>query len=232
MDYGLRTTATSERHIGRAAIFYKRPAWDGTTDLTLTHLGDTQGGVEFNRNAEYGILRATEVTGPAKLRVKLKGEDPVLTIENVWWGRAALLDLVTGKSSASGGFTRQRDPIYVTVWILPEEIFIDAETQLPGTLHYTSGGGWTFTGSQPGDTPEALTDEQDRLLAHSILIPKAYFDEPNIPFSDANAGEALAPVTINVVHNDGLNGAIPNGNLLYTIGDPTREGFDIEIDVS
>jgi hypothetical protein len=230
MDYTLITTATSERHIGRAALFYAL-AWDGTADLTLTHLGDTQGSVEFNRNAEYGHLRAVEVTGQAKLRSKLKGEDPVLTVENVWWGRAALLDIVTGKSSASGGYTRQRDPIYRTLIVFPEEIFIDPTTQLPGTLRNTIGGGWQFIGSD-GGSPGALTAEQTRLLAHTTWIWKGYFEEPNIPFNDANAGEALAPVTFNAVHNDGLSGAIPNGHLLYTIGDPTAEGVDIEIDIS
>jgi hypothetical protein len=166
MDYALINTATSERHIGRAAIFYVRPAWDGTADLTLTHLGDTQGGVEFNRQSELSHLRAPEVTGPAILRSKLKGEDPMISIENVWWGRAALLDIITGKSSASGGYTRQRDPIYATLIVVPEETLIDPATQLPGTLRYTLADGWQFV--PDGEAAQDLSTEQERLLAHSI----------------------------------------------------------------
>jgi hypothetical protein len=155
----------------------------------------------------------------------------MITIENVWWGRAALLDIITGKSSASGGYTRQRDPIYATLIVLPEELLIDPTTQLPGTLRFTLALGWQFVGSAGGGAV-ALTAEQERLRAHSIWAWKGFFEEPNIPFNDENAGEALAPVTFHVVHNDGLSGAIPNGHLLYTIGNPVADGVDIEIDIS
>jgi hypothetical protein len=206
------------RHVGRAVPFYSTAAWDGAAPLALEWLGDTDGPFSFERNEEKTYLRA-EVSGPAKLRTRFKGEDPTITIPELWWATEALKTILTATETASGGYTRQREPEYRTLVLFPEEFLYDPADKVYGAAAFTDGT-WQVNGKD-------LTDDQERLLAFTLWCWKVVFSKPEYSFTDENAGEAKGQVTAELQHAY-TNVQLPEGHLLYTVGDPYEYGIDLE----
>ena len=69
------------RHIGRGSVFYQVGAYAGSgTDLTLVYLGDSEGEITVEENAEFSELTTPELTGPIARAKYLEGIKPVITI--------------------------------------------------------------------------------------------------------------------------------------------------------
>lgn len=223
MNYTLADLDTIARTIGRAAIFYASPNWgSGSADLTLTHLGDTEGGIDLNRNEDYSILRVPEVTGPSKIKVYYKGEDPVFSISGLWFAQAALRALLSPTANASAGYERQREPTYRTLVVFPEQLFYDPSDVAFETLAYTTASGWSLGGTALASVSGG---DHARLLDFAIWCWKGYFSKPNLAFQDEDAGKALGSIEFNMVRD----GNRPDGHQLYTVGDPADASITIDV---
>lgn len=205
------------RAIGRGVVFYA-DRWDGTTNLTLTHLGDTEGEITAEMNPTYSHLTTPELTGEAKHRSYVSGEDPVLTIP-LYLADPALRAVVSPTGSASGGHTRQRPVTERTVVIFPEELFYDEAEGAYGELTYT-GSAWQVNG-------KPLTDRQEALLGQSVWFWRGYFDRPGLAYRHDDGGKLVEPATYQAMQSDLPLSVIPDGHRLYTMGDPADAGIDI-----
>ncbi len=217
MDYTLLDLQAQARAIGRGVVFYAPTAWDALTDLALTHLGDTEGDISVAMNESYVHLTTPELTGAAKHKSYVEGEDPVVTLP-LYMADPALRAIITPTGNASGGYGRRRPVVERTVVIFPEELFFDAATDSYLPLGYTGEPGvWTVGGAP-------LTAEQQRLLGLSMWFWRGYFSRPPVTFKHADAGKSLETATFQVMPN----AALPDGERLYTLGDPSMKNINIE----
>jgi len=212
------------RTIGRASVFYVAK-WDGTTKLpdTLAHLGDTEGNIELEMNQEYSDLRLPELTGPAVHKRKFKGLDPVLSIP-LYLADPDLQTILSPIGTGSGGRQRQKDVTEYTLWVVPEELLLDANGD-DVAVDYSTAGGWTVGGV-------AATADQENLIAQSVWFWRGHFEFAPLAFRDADAGKAVDTVLFHVMHSDLDLDIIPNGELLFTRGDPADVLVDIDPAVS
>lgn len=216
MQYTLLDLTTQVRSIGRGVVF-RAPAWDGVTDLQLTHLGDTEGDIQVTPNESFVHLELPELTGNAKHESYVEGEDPVLQIP-LYVADPAVRSIITPTGNGGGGYSRRRPVTEHTLAIFPEEMFFNPATEAYGELAYTTAGGWTV------DTV-ALTAKQIRLLGLAMWFWRGYFARPPIRFRHAEAGKAVEQVTFQAMIN--LN--LPEGEQLYTLGDPADAGIVIDV---
>src|SRR5690606_15246183 len=126
VNYQLLDLDAVLRSLGRGVVFYA-PVWDGTTNLALTHLGDTEGEITVEINETYNDLTLPELTGDAIHERKVAGENPVVTMP-LFLADPALRAIVSPTGNASGGYQRQRPVTEYTLVIFPEELFLDAAT--------------------------------------------------------------------------------------------------------
>lgn len=223
MDYSLLDLSSQIRAIGRGVLFYA-DKWDGQTNLTLTHLGDSEGDIEVALNEEYSHLILPELTGAAKHKSYVSGEDPVISIP-IYFADPALRAIVSPTGNASGGYQRRRPVKEYTLVIFPEELFYDATDDEYKDLTVTtdSAGDATFlVGGQP------LTAEQTKLLGLSMWFWRGYFTKPGPLFRHEEGGKAVQTVSFQVMTSDLTAQIIPDGERLYTLGDPSEKGIDIE----
>lgn len=217
-EYKLLDLQALLRAIGRGVVFYA-DKWDGQTDLELTHLGDTEGEITAEMNASYSHLTLPELTGEAKHRSYVNGEDPVVTIP-LYLADPALRAIISPTGSASGGHQRQRPVTERTVVIFPEELFFDEAAGAYGDLAYTDSDGWQVNGT-------ALTPRQEALLGMSVWFWRGYFDRPGLAYRHEDGGKLVEPATFQVMQSDLAIGMIPDGHRLYTVGDPADAAIDI-----
>jgi hypothetical protein len=79
--------------------------------------------------------------------------------------------------------------------------------------------GWELNGV-------ALTDAQETLLAMAVFCWRTYADRPNRRFIGApgNEGRNIEPIAFHLLMHPDL----PEGNMLYTSGDPALADIDID----
>lgn len=182
--------------IGKCAVFYTDPSWDGTTNLfasggPLTHLGTTEGEVRIAPNPEYSELTLPEALGPAALKRYLTGTRPTFTL-----GLFPDLDqmkVVSPTGIASLGFERQRLAKTLTLWIAPEALFLKADANgflQPVSVVLTTGQ-WLKDGV-------ALTAEEEALLHLSSVIWKADFQPLQPVYRHEDGGKALSEIEVTV----------------------------------
>ncbi len=211
------------RHIGRGVVFYGVGAFAGTgTDLTLVYLGDTEGEVTVEENAEFSELTTPELTGPIARSKYLEGIKPVVTIPLL--GADPALSLIvnpTGVASGSqgGGYERHQPVTEYTLVIFPEELFL--ETNAAAVVSYTTSGGWLVGGN-------AATGAQDALLDKSIFFWRGHFESLLPRYIHGDGGKLITEVVFHAMHNN----AMQQGHYIYTIGAPELAATPIEISVS
>lgn len=215
--YTLQDLQAVLRAIGRGVVFYAEK-WDGTSNLALTHLGDTEGEITTELNEEYVHLTLPELTGAAKHKSYVTGEDPVVTLP-LFLADPDLRAIVSPTGNASGGYQRQRPVKERTLVIFPEELFFDEATGEYGDLAYT-GTAWQVNG-QP------LTPAQQKLLGQSVWFWRGYFTKPGPVFRHEDAGKLVQPTNFQAMQSDLDLSIIPDGERLYTLGDPTEKNIDI-----
>lgn len=217
--FTLLDLTTQLRDIGRGVVFYASK-WAGTTDLGLTHLGDTEGEMTVNVNEEYSHLTLPELTGAGKHRSYVAGEDPVISIP-IYYADPALRAIVSPTGNASGGYQRRRPVTERTLVIFPEELFYDAGPDDAYEALSNSSGVWTVGGT-------ALTDRQQDLLDLSMWFWRGYFTKAGPVFRHEDGGKAVQTINFQVMHSDLSLSVIPDGQRLYTLGDPLDSGINID----
>lgn len=208
--------------LGRAAIFYAVDGsddptyWDGTGDIKLKHLGYSEGAVAPDPKTEFSVLTLDELTGPAPIRVYQKGEAPVLQF-NVLCDSAAAAKLFSPTGKASAGYQRWREARYVTLVLFPEALFLEANAEVSVAYAKAPGAGWTVGG-------DAATAEQLALIALSMWFWKGYFSRATLSYNPADGGKATRQVEFVSVQDL----TKPDGEQLYTVGDPADATIDID----
>ena len=212
--------------VGRAALFLagtgtypnEVPAyWDGANELTLIHLGNTEGEIAPASNNEFSSLTLPENTGPAQIKTYLTGSNPSFT-SNVF-ADPRILQLLSPMGTASGGNSRQVLVRTHTLWVVPEQLFItqaEGSADAPVSVTHT-GGVWTKDGNP-------FTAEDERLFNMSTFFWKVYFEVLMIPYRHENGGKANMELTAHVM----MDTEKPEGNQLWTIGaDLATSGIDL-----
>ncbi|MDK1102498.1 MAG: hypothetical protein QGD93_02575 [Actinomycetota bacterium] len=213
---------TTIRHIGRGTVFYSVGAYAGTTnDLTLVYLGDTEGEITVEENAEYAMLATPELTGPIARTKYLEGIDPVITIPLL--GADPLLDLIVNPTGASGrqggGFERHQAVTEYALVIFPEEVFI--VNNAPAVVEYTTAADWKVGGS-------TASDEQLALLDKAIFFWRGHFEALTPRYNHADGGKLITEVVFHAMHNN----AMQQGHYVYTKGRPDQADPAIEISIA
>lgn len=216
VNYTLLDLNSVVRAIGRGVVFYA-PVWDGTQNLALTHLGDTEGEITVELNESYNDLTLPELTGDAVHERRLAGENPVITIP-LFLADPALRAIVSPTGSASGGYMRQRPVTEYTLVIFPEELFRDANGDFAQLTF--DGTAWKIDG-------QALTPEQERLLGLSVWFWRGHFQKPGITFRSEDGGKLVLQVNYQAMPTKLATSVIPEGERLYTLGDPAGVEIDI-----
>lgn len=219
MPLTLGTLRTEDLTIGKCAAFYSAPAWDFASDLfaELLFLGYTEGPTRLVFNETFNSLKTTEYTGEAERKAFVQGQGPVVTIP-LFLAKPELRAIVSPTGSYHGGFRRQRPVATRSLILIPEELFLDPDdpdlqTELPLV---PTGSDWLLGGS-------VLNTVQQRLLGLSAWLWKGYFRTPELGFNHENAGKDVEPAEFVVMHHDDA----PNGQHLFTRGDPYLAGVDV-----
>lgn len=180
--------------IGKCAVFYTDPVWDGTTNLfasggPLAFLGAMMGEVRFAANPEYSELTIPEQLGPAALKRYITGTRPTATFR--LFPTLEQMAVVSPTGVASLGQERQRLAKTYTLWIVPERLFLKPDAngfnvKVPVVL---SGGVWLKDGLP-------LTAEEEELLLVSQLIWKADFTPLTPTFRHEEGGRSDTEVEV------------------------------------
>ena len=225
-NFDLLAIFAQKYDVGRAALFLagsgtypnEVPAyWDGTTELTLIHLGNTEGEIAPATNNEFSSLTLPENTGPAQIKTYLTGANPSFT-SNVF-ADPRILNLLSPMGTASGGNSRQVLVRSHTLWLVPEQLFIvqaEGVADQAVTVTHTAGV-WTKDGLP-------FTTEEQRLFNVSTFFWKCYFEMLMIPYRHENGGKSNMELTCHVM----MDTEKPEGHQLWTIGgDLEDSGIDL-----
>lgn len=189
--------------------------WDGSGPLNLAHVGTTEGEIAIAADVALSELTFTEYTGPAAHKRYYDGEGVTITIP-FHFADPRLRAICSPIGQASGGYSRQRPVREHTLVIVPEQLLYDPSSNDFEALTWAAG-----TGFQVGGSP--LTEEQTRLLGLSMWFWKGSFGRQLPSFNHDNGGKTINPVEFSVMHSP----EFPEGNMLYTLGDPTTEQIDL-----
>ena len=208
------------RAIGRGVVFYQVGAFAGTgSDLTLVYLGDTEGDIGIEENAEFSMLTNPELTGPIAHQKYLEGIDPVITIP-LLAADPALDEIVTPTAQAAGsqggGYVHRVAVTEYSLVIFPLEVFIEAG--LAAVVEYTTVGDWEVGG-------DVATAAQLALLDKSIFFWRGHFEQITKRFVHGDGGKLISDVVFHAMHNDDMQ----NGHHVYTKGRPDQAATPIEI---
>jgi hypothetical protein len=219
MNYQLADLNAVVRSWGRGVVF-RAPKWDPTTPLNLTHLGDTEGDLMVNTNAEVAILTLPELTGPAGHEGDYTGENPVIEMP-LYVTDPAMRALISPGGSANAGNDRRGVVEEHTIVLFPELLWLDPVTNRVDRLKILAfaAGAWTFDAAPLSAAKLLLIDD-------IFWMWRAFFSRPPITFH-GGAGDAkkqIETVTLqSLVHPD-----LPDGSKLYCIGDPADSLINIE----
>lgn len=215
----LTSAITALRDIGRARVFHAVTAaggttplqWDGSTELFLRWTCDTEGAVALEPNMTIDRLLVSELTGDAALKAKVKGERPTITIPAIY-ADPATRALLSPTTNASGGYSTARPVRELTIVLFAEELFFNAATNLYDLTLDPNGGAWLL-----GAVAYASwTARQKALFGLTTWIWRCFATKAPSRFTDENHGLSIESVTIEAM----TDVTKPEGNMLYTVGDP------------
>lgn len=189
--------------------------WDGTGPLLLAHIGTTEGAIEPAAEVAISELNFPEYTGPAAHRRYYDGETVTLTIP-LHFADPRLQAICSPTGRASGGYSRQRPVKEHTLVVVPEQLLFDVANDEFDALTWDAGNGFQVGGV-------ALSTEQERLLGMSQWYWRGSFGRQLPAFRHEDGGKVVNPVEFMVMHSP----EFPDGNQLYTLGDPTDESIDL-----
>ena len=181
--------------------------WDGSDELALFHLGNTEGTVQLEPNVEFSNLTLTENTGPAIIKSYMTGTSPTFTVGV--FGDPRMLKLINPAAQASLGSSRQTLVRPHTLWIAPEQLFISSVPGQPDQkvpVTYT-GGVWEKNGNP-------FTAEEQRLFDMSVFCWKVRFDPFMPKYAHEEGGKSLTEITGTLMHDV----TKPEGHMQCTLG--------------
>lgn len=225
MDFTLLNLESVLRALQRGTVWYHtdlsgNPAvWDYTSAIRLVQLGDTEGDIVFTPGNTVATLTLPEISGDAVHDAVDTGENPTLEIP-LFLADPDLLPVVSPRGSASAGHARVCNVAERTIVLFPEMLFNKTGTSCEyGTLSYTFAGGFELDGVE-------LDSEHESLLAHSLWLWRGYFTRPNSTFRGGHGdqGKNIESVTFNCM----MHASLPDGHRLYTRGDPSVAGINLE----
>jgi len=214
---------TVVRSFGRGIVL-RAPAWDFASNLgaALVNVIDTEGNLSVAFNAELAKLTTPELTGPAAHEIDYVGEDPVITVPG-YFTDPTNAAIFSPSGTRSAGRSRRSAPLTHTIALIPEGVYLrDPDIDrivTAGVLTYVSGA-WLLDGDPIGPVRQALMD------GGAMWFWKCVANRPNMSLL-GGAGDArknIADLTIQTMHHPDA----PEGHHLYTIGDPTDFGIDLE----
>lgn len=219
----LKDVSTQRYDIGRCAIFHTTPPWDGSDDLfgptalgaVTSHIGNTEGAVDIAPNSEYSELTLPETSGPAAIKRYLTGDKPQFEIGVFPNPDNIAIFSPTGKGSA--GQQRRRPVKEHTLWIVPEELFLQ-EDNLGNMVEVevTYAGGAFLKNGQP------LTIAEQELVDMSMLVWRADFSRATPIFKHEDGGKSLKQITV-MIQQDFTK---PDGCQLYLmVGEASDYGI-------
>jgi hypothetical protein len=224
MDYTLLDLDTVLRSIGRGTVWYgvdddgdPLEPWDGTVELNLQHLGDTEGDIVFTANDTVATLTLPEISGDAIHEAVSTGENPTLEFP-LFLADPDLFPIISPRGTCSAGKSRVCDVSERTLVVFPEKLF-----ELTGctfaTLAYTLATGWTLNGV-------ALDAAHQTLLELSLWLWRGYFSRPTRTYKGGHGddGKNIETVTFHLMQSPWL----PEGHKLYTCGDPAAANILLE----
>lgn len=206
------------RAIGRASVFYEAEAFAfaaGGTNVSFTHLCDTEGPVTVEPNEEYSALTLPELTGGAPHEKYLSGEAPVVTIPG-YIADPTLRAILSPVGSAHGGYQRRRAVTEYKLMIIPEQVFIESDAQ--AQLTYDKVNGWQVGGDAASATQLALLD-----LA--LFFPRGHFTRGLPDYKHDDGGKLVKPVDFHVM----VNSSMPDGMNLYVSGRPDQASTAVHL---
>lgn len=217
MNFDLPNLITALRAIGRGVVF-RAPYWDATSPIAMTALGDTEGEIAIQENEVYDSLVLDELTA-SEHETTVKSGAPVANIP-LFYADPALRTIVSPTGNASSGFARPRPVAKHSLWIAPEELFYDVSADVYRSVAYAAGV-WTFNGSP-------LTTRQTELLGLGVWLWRGYFRKGNQRFRQAEGGKLVETIAFHLMFDYSKG----DGDGLYTVGDPTARGIDLDGHVS
>lgn len=239
MEITLSTLDETALEIGKGRIFYatsgdedentgllESQEWDGTTDLELAHLGDTQGPVRFNAQESIGALKLPEHYNEGVIRAYVTGADPVLNAP-LLLANPGLRRMISPSGDTIIGSGTRSEAAYHTLVIMPERLFFDPGTKKnTATIAYLPAGWRKFTVADPSPAGRVLTDEELRLLGLTIWIPSGYWERPPVTF-EAIVNDAVVNVEECTFHARRPAADVLDGIMAF-IGLPEDNGIDIQ----
>jgi hypothetical protein len=227
MDYTLSALNEAALELGKGVVLYA-DKWTGLVDLTLSHLGDTEGPVVFEANEQIGNLTLPEVYGPGAVKAWVVGAEPTLTAP-LFLATPALRDLINPTGTKTIGLPGRRPVKEYTLAVLPQALWYNSVTgQNNAKVQYLTATGWRKSAVAAGDPDsfQALAGDDLRLLGLSIWIWAGYWSRPAVTY------EATVE---NVVKNieEATFTAMPNsavlGGAMVTLGNPATLGIVIDV---
>jgi hypothetical protein len=218
MDLALQNLKNVARAIGRGVVMYA-DKWEIGEALALTHLGDTEGDIVVTPNAEVAAMTLPELSGPAPVAADYVGEAPTIELP-LFLADPDLAAIISPSGLGNAGRTLRRPVKEYTLAIFPEELFVvEVDGQAVRVPVAYVDGAWTVN-------EVAATPAQLALIANSIWCWRGYFDRP-VRTYHAGAGDAkkaIIPSTFHLMQHPDL----PEGQQLYTLGDPIDSDVDVE----
>lgn len=219
--YTLTDYATTRLALGRASLWVAGSSlatatyWDESAELTLTHLGITMGEIGPPEETPTNNLTLPELTGAAAHEAYAENPDAVIEFEAIVSSQAQL-NVFSPTGSGSAGYRRPPLVTEHTLVLFPEALLIEGNPPAEVALAY-SGGAWTVGG-------DAASAEQLALIDLSLWFWRGYFHRAPLRYRYEDGGRAETTVRFNVMQDL----TKPNGEQLWTVGDPADKGIDIE----
>lgn len=231
MEFSLEALNEAALELGKGVILYAVDnegdpvEWDGTADIDLAHLGDTQGVIKFTSNEQLGTLKLPEVYGDAALRAYVTGADPVLTAP-LFLATPSLRQLISPTRNGLIGSGSRTPVARWTLVVLPQALFYDETDPIPGNKADISFSGSAWT-KKTYDQPEgrALTTDEERLLGLGIWMFSGYWERPPVTY-EATVNDVVVNVEECTFHVLRSTAALLQGTLAI-VGLP--EDYDIDI---
>lgn len=226
--FTLQDLSQIRRAVGRGVVFiagqegsagFVPGVWNGTSEIVLHHLGDTEGDIKADPKSEIALLTTPELTGPAPREADAVGEAPTIEIP-MYLSDPSLRDWLSPTGFRSGGQSVRMPVKEHTLIIIPEMAL--ATTDESGN---PTRGALAFDGDEWTLDDDTLPAANADLLQYMFSAWRGYFAKPPMTFR-GGAGDAkrdIDTVTFTLMHHN----AMPAGHKLYTIGDPA--GFGIAL---
>jgi hypothetical protein len=171
----------------------------------------TEGEISVSAAQQLNRLVATELTGDVAHDAWVTPGQVTVTVPVIYTG-AAQIDDLSAHGTAHEGFSGPQRPTFTSLAIIP---LAEMDTSVdPPTIGYNSAA---VAPATPW-TPAAP--------ANSMWFWKVVPQKPDLSMSWDNGGKIIIPVTFEVFYagDTGKYAGIPNGQKVYTHGDPVAEG--------